>query len=639
MGRCTLTILVAVAWSQIAAAASLKPVEVDRFFIAPNEPTVLRWKVESGSIGEGVEYTIRDYCGAAVATGRAKVAPDDAGTLEATLKLAPGFYELEMPAGGQRFGVVAIAEYRGGADPFFSIDAAQSWLVPSDEIREALVKVLRRSGVRMARERLNWAHVNPAKDRWDWNGVLRYETLRRVHAREGVEVLEMFHNTPSWAGYVGKYPNDLLGTARAWQQIARRWRSTWGAMEIWNEPDIFFGGNLPADQYVPLVKVFAYAFAQAEIDTPLVGGVFAHNNRRYLDSAAQNGLLDSVDVASFHTYGRAPGMEALIGDYRAWLKTYGKEAMPLWITECGRPWTRGPDRPPVDQDAASALDITMKAVESRACGIARYFAFVYPFYEERDNNFGMMDRRGTPLRSMAAYARLASVLAGKAYLGDLACDDAAIQRARVFGDERETVAVLYTGRPGVDATLKPDLPGALRAEGIDGRSLEMAEDGTLPGGDGLVYVWLDRARLGDRLLSDTPAVRLWAIGRREAPSRAAPSPIVLRYRLDPAVAAATSNGYRLTGKSPEKLPLGVRVFNLSEEPHEMTLKLSCSHRAADAIGSATRSVKLPAEGFVDLAWELDLSRAFAETNHVTVTLTATGNGRLGPLVLDFDRER
>ena len=93
MGRRMLWILVAVAWSQVAAAASLKPVDVDRFFIAPNEPTVLRWKVESGSIGEGVEYTIRDYCGAAVATGRAKVASDDA--LEATLKLAPGFYELE----------------------------------------------------------------------------------------------------------------------------------------------------------------------------------------------------------------------------------------------------------------------------------------------------------------------------------------------------------------------------------------------------------------------------------------------------------------------------------------------------------------------------------------------------------------
>lgn len=49
--------------------------------------------------------------------------------------------------------------------------------------------------------------------------------------------------------------------------------------------------------------------------------------------------------------------------------------MPLWLTESGRPWKQGPDRPPIDQDQTSALDITMKGIESQACGIARYFPF------------------------------------------------------------------------------------------------------------------------------------------------------------------------------------------------------------------------------------------------------------------------
>ena len=51
----------------------------------------------------------------------------------------------------------------------------------------------------------------------------------------------------------------------------------------------------------------------------------------------------------------------------------------------------------------------MKAIEARACGVARYFAFVYPYYEEHASNFGMMDRRGVPMRSMAAYANAARV--------------------------------------------------------------------------------------------------------------------------------------------------------------------------------------------------------------------------------------
>jgi hypothetical protein len=303
---------------------------------------------------------------------------------------------------------------------------------------------------------------------------------------------------------VGKYPADLVRTADSWRQIAGKWRPTWGALEVWNEPDIFFGADLPADQYTALAKTLAYATAGQSPPLPLVGGVVAHHNRPFLDNAANCGLLDCVDVFSFHTYGRAPEMQGLVGNYREWLKAHDRAAMPLWITECGRPWPTGPDRPPAEPDMISALDITMKAVEARCCGIDRYFAFVYPFFEEQQQNFGMMGRLGTPLRSMAAYVRAASLLAGKTYLGDLVCDDASIQRARVFGDARETVAVLYTGQPAAGAIARPGLP-IVRAEGIDGRHIDLPGDGSVPVADGLVYLWLDRERLGDRLATDTAA--------------------------------------------------------------------------------------------------------------------------------------
>jgi hypothetical protein len=48
-----------------------------------------------------------------------------------------------------------------------------------------------------------------------------------------------------------------------------------------------------------------------------------------------------------------------------------------------------------------------------------YFPFVYPYYEENTSNFGMLDRRATPLRSLASYAQLIRVLARHRYLGDL----------------------------------------------------------------------------------------------------------------------------------------------------------------------------------------------------------------------------
>lgn len=620
-----------------ADAAALKPVGVDSFFVTPNEPAVLRWKVESGQPGGPVEYTIRDYWGQPVASGRTK--PGAAATVEVTVKLRRGFYEVDLPTTGQRFGVVSLPAFQGDADPFFCIDSALSWLVRDDEVRQGLIRALRRGGVAMSRERLSWADISPADGKWNWEGSVRNETVRRTHEKHAVEVLEMFHSTTSWAGRVGKYPDDLVGTARAWRQIGRRWESTWGALEVWNEPDISFGAFLPADQYVPLAKTLAYALARQRVNRPLVGGVFAHYNRTFLDNAAQNGLLDCVDAVSFHTYGRAPQMEPLIGNYRSWLRAHGREAMPLWITECGRPWARGPARPPADQDAVSALDITMKAVEARAGGVARHFPFVYPFYEERESNFGMMGRRATPLRSMGAYTQLILSLAHKRYLGDLKCDDPAVKLARVFGDDRQSVAVLYAGQPDVNAKAGID-PPALRIEGIDGRRLQPTETGAVPIPDGLVYVWLDGSKLAGRLRTDSSAMRLWTIGQRPRPQRPEPSPIVLRFQPPPEILQAKSEGYRLLSEKPGKLPLCVRVFNLADQPHELTLELTLSQETARVIGAQTRPVKVPAEKSIDVTWEVDLSAALAASERLQITVTPAGKnaGPLAPLVIDVARK-
>lgn len=628
--------LLSVAWIvciQSAGAATLRPLDVATFFVAPDEPAVLQWKVESGRLDGPIEYAIRDYWDKTVDSGRAKIADD--GTLEVAVELPQGFYDVELPDTKQRFGVVSLPPYAGRKDPFFCIDSALSWLQRSNRIRDGLIRGLKRCGVAMSRERLNWGDISRMKDGWNWEGSVDNETVRKLHQKRGVEVLEMFHGATSWSGRVGKYPEDLIGTARAWGQIARRWQPTWGAMEVWNEPDIHFGDHLPADQYVPLVRAIAYGFSRQQIDTPVIGGVFAIYNRTFLDNAAENGMLDCVDAVSFHTYNRAPQMVELVSNYRSWLQAHGRPAMPLWITECGRPWKRGPGRPPVDQDAESALDITMKAVEARAAGVARHFPFVYPFYEEREWNFGMMGRRATPLRSMAAYAQMIRRLAHTRYLGDLKCDDDSIQRARLFGDDSQTIAVLYTGRVDRRAKVKPG-PAVLRAEGIDGRPLTVEQDLTVPAGDGLVYAWLDRERLGDRLETDTAAMRLWEISRQPPPKRPALSPIVMRLEIQPDLLSPKSDGYHLSAKAADKLPLRVRVFNLSDRPRQLALKLEFSSKPARVIGERTRPVKVPAEAFADVSWQAELSGAFAGPKRFRATVTATSeDGPQARLAIDL----
>ncbi len=561
--------------------------------------------------------------------------------MEVALQPHQGFFEIEFPATKQRFGIVSLpARQDVLPDKFFCIDGALSWLVRDDEIREGLVQAARRSGIRTIRERLTWGAVHPAQDRWDWETSAHYDTLRRACLKHGVEVLEMAHDGPRWMGHVGpRYPENLVAAARSWQKIAEKWRPTWGGLEIWNEPDIFFGGNLPADQYVPLVKAISFGLHEAKIDVPVVGGVMAHCNRQFLDTAARNGILDSIDVFSFHTYSRAPEMEGLVEKYRAWLKDYGHESMPLWLTECGRPWKTGPERPPVDQDAESALDITMKAVEAKACGIARYFAFVYPFFEEGKNNFGMMDKRATPLRSFAAYAQAARVLAHHRYIGDLKHGDKRILRARWFHKGADpqiaNALVLYTGRVDPGATVNMD--GRIsRIEGIDGRELKPTSPGEVPVPDGMVYVWCLPESEFDM---QTKARSLWRAARQANAPRDAPSPIILRYQWDAKLLQPTSEGYRFRAETPRKMPIAVRVFNLAKERRDLALSLRFHQQEPLISGPDPQRIQVPAEGFVDVRWEAHFSAAMPQAKTLRVIVTAQSDGDPRPVTLDFELMR
>jgi len=626
--------LVFMTFPGVVFGATLKPAGVGWFFVTPDERTQLQWKVEGGTLAKPLEYSLLDYSGKAVASGRAKLL--DAAIVEVTLLPHQGFFEIEFPATKQRFGVVALPAWKGEADPFFSIDGALSWLVRDDAVREGLIQAARRSGIRMVRERLTWGAVHPTPDRWDWETGARYDTLRRTYSGQGVEVLEMAHDGPRWMGHVGpRYPEDLPAAARSWQKIAAKWQSTWGGLEVWNEPDIFFGGNLPADQYVPVVKAVSYGLSQAKISVPVVGGVMAHCNRTFLDTAARNGILDSIDVFSFHTYGRAPEMEGLVEKYRAWLMDYGRESMPLWLTECGRPWKTGPGRPPVDQDAESALDITMKAVEAKACGIDRYFAFVYPYFEEGKNNFGMMGREATPLRSFAAYAQMARLLAYHFYIGDLKHKDKGLLQARVF--TRGTVwaiVVLYTGRVDPKAAVQIDLPVS-RIEGIDGRPLASTASGAIPVPHGLVYVWCELDQALRHVDMNTKAAALRKAARGPRPQRAARSPIIPRFQWDNKLLEATSNFYRFRAEPPKKMPIAVRVFNLAGQPRELTVRLRFHEREVPIVGPNPQGVKVPAEGSADVSWEADLSAAMPQSKELRVIVTAQRDGDPRPATLDF----
>ena len=546
--------------SAIAQSGQLVPVDVSEFCVTPEQDAVLCWKTPEEPTAEQLAFTIFDVYGNQTSTAAATFHD---GVVSANVTLPQGYWEIAFDATGDRFGVISFPAAEEPFDGFFAIDAALSWLVKGDDLREGMIKLAKRSGIGMMRERFRLSGVAPEEGRFDFETQNRYSTLRETYKKHGVEVLELSHDAPEWMGRRKVYPKDLAKYADAMGAVAEQWQDGWGAIEIWNEPDIFFGGNLPADQYVAVVRAAAYRLRADGCKTPIIGGVTAHFNEEWLYTAEANQLLELIDVFSFHTYDRAPSVETLFEKYHNFAK-----GLPLWLTECGRPWKKGPERPPIEQDLESVTDIVMKGVESRCCGIDRYFPFVLPYYEENDNNFGMLDRQGTPLRSMAGYAQLIRVLAHTEYIGDLqpdafsviGDDDPAVMRARVFKNRNgESVIAIYTGNMK-PTSIKTNF-SVLRAESVTG---EICEPDSIT--NGLIYLFADVPE--NMLNRDTKAMTLsqkvktppktWKDIKRYLP------PVVTVLDYEQEFITPSSSGYRIKWATPDE----------SEKPYrDVTMQL------------------------------------------------------------------
>ncbi len=633
-------------------AARLTPIQIEAYWVTPDQPAKVTLSAENLAAGAKLDYQILDYREKEIARGQTEVGADNVVAVE--VKLPQGYYELRFPALNQACGLAALPAYAGAPDQFWAIDAAMSWVGAGNRDlprRGEMIRVLKRCGVTLTRERVSWSAVNREKGQWEWDKAKSfYASLRKLYADCQMPVLEVFHDAPTWTGAQhrnrenpqstdNQYPENLNAEVESWREIARQWGATWESLEVWNEPDIGFSGDLPGDHYSPLVKTMAYLFDQEKIPARLVGGVFANSgNWQYFDTCAENGLLEKSDVISFHTYSHAEAMFREVQKHRDYLRRFGRESTPLWITECGRPWKKGPGRPPLAEDAESALDIAMKGVEARACGIERYFPFIFVYYEEKINNFGMMGKEDTPLRSMAAYAQLIRVLAGTEYVGDLAFGEE-LKRVRVFRQGEEAVVVYYNAQPVGEAKLTPAAP-VRRAAGLDGRALAPDAEGKISLADGLTYVWYQWSDLAGQVKSDTEAMPLYRAGHGQPPARQPAESIVLQPRIlkTDATPAITKSGYLLNADQSTPIRLAIRAHNLgeAEETVKLTANLPAGMTVAD--GQAEKSLTLAPHSSADVEWPLSLAQTgayFWSPQVLKISAQTAAGASLPPLVQHF----
>lgn len=627
--------------------SSALPTNVTELYPAEDSLSNISFKLEptgasANNASSRYAFRITDYAGEAVTHGQLEADAD--GRVQVPVQLPAGYYEISFEGAGdpgqEATGLWVRPDVREGlpSDPFFSIDTAISWLTQFDD-RQSMIdnlpQVIGTGG--MARERLAWQSIHPSEDQWDWETESRYESTRQAYKDAGIEVLEVFHRTPErWgANQGGRFPVDLLSASHSWAEVAKRLHKYWAALEVWNEPDISFGGNQPADQYLPMLKMVRYVMHDAGIDTPIGGGVLATSNRNYITQAALNGLLDECDFFSFHYYGDPMGVERLIARHRLWLDEFGSPNKPLWLTEIGmtRSGTTGV-RPEADVQAINAMTLAMQSIEARACGIVRLFPFVYPEYSERSGSrhYGMLDARGTPLRILAAVAQTANALSGTEYLGDLPIQSQSdLKRLRVFSHpdkESSVIVVAYTGEINENKTI--NLPyTALNIQGADGRNLQIGSNGEIPIPDGIAYLELAMQDIGADLIRDTEAMRLYNLAQVESPAPPAPSPIVLQPQIDVADLSAISTlGYFLP-RDKKHIAVNVNVLNLGKDERNIRIQGGLSDRTVTVPANAQATVQVEAD-------VQSLPRGFAETKLLTITGTSDGGERVAPVVLAFN---
>ncbi len=153
---------------------------------------------------------------------------------------------------------------------------------------------------------------------------------------------------------VGWAPIRSDDEKRAWTAyvaaLVRHFRDRVTHYEVWNEPDIncFWVGGSNPHEYMELLKLTVPVIREHQPDAKIIGGAIARgvgiSGAAFLEEYMQEGLVDLIDVYSFHRYHVHPELNrpCNIASLRATFREYGGEHIELWQAESGCPSVPSP---------------------------------------------------------------------------------------------------------------------------------------------------------------------------------------------------------------------------------------------------------------------------------------------------------
>jgi hypothetical protein len=516
---------------------------------------------------------------------RSGALPGDAKDRSAPLRLNDlgiGWYRLEFGSTNQpdlswtTLAVLRPLQARTPEDSPVAVDSAAAWFAQNDaKKQQELANLAALAGVSWVRDRIRWREIQPQV------GALQpppttYDSSADAQRAAGLHVLQVFHDTPSWAQTGaetgGRFPTDLRRVYELGRALAVRFKGRVAAWEPWNEANVATFGAHTVDQMCSWQKAAWLGFKAGDPEV-IVGwnATAAVPTPAHTEGVLANETWPYFDTYNIHTYDWShsyadlwkPAREAAAG-------------RPLWITEADRGTPHLKNPPWYDQsprlERLKAEWMAQAYASSLFAGARRHFHFILGNYQEPNGvQFGLLRLDLTPRPAYVALAAVGRCLAGAQALGRWQpAPDVHVYafRARPDGKERDVLVawaekeVDWEGRGTTTSDWK--LPAYLNAqEVVDFLGRPLGTRFPAPLTSAPVFVFLPAGQAATLPLEAPP--------KSSAPRSGSASPVVLQLRLPRSAEVKVedlpwSEGYAYQARPGQALDFKLDVYNFATNP-------------------------------------------------------------------------
>jgi len=339
-------------------------------------------------------------------------------------------------------------------EPRFGMDGALSWYRGGKpETAAQAARMMRQAGIGAVRDRMNWSQIQPSRHRQEWK---RFEEVARATTQTGMEIVQVFHDSPSWTRPGGssetnhQAPLDDTAIFEFGQAYAKRLGKTVRSIEYWNEQNSGFFNGYPF-QYASGLKAFSEGIKSIDPGIRVLIGAAAGQPGLFFEETYFNGVANFFDTRNLHYYGEIDELDKFLDLHVTPMeRNAGMTGRPGWITETGYSLHRDRHGNWEAAERKQAEYLVKAYVGGFAAGYERIFFFFWgEIVEGNFHTWGIVRDDFSPRPAYLALALLTRHLAG----AHVAASERHGRGRTVYfrkSDDEELVAVTWGGGASIN---------------------------------------------------------------------------------------------------------------------------------------------------------------------------------------------